>query len=66
MAEAYEPQDAIADSFRATRLVGGAGLLLAAVQNTMTRQNVGAMGVVTRYGGTIALFGTQSLMYYPP
>ena len=39
-------------------IVGGAGLFLSAVQNTLTRQNVTGWGVLTRTGGTIAAFGT--------
>ena len=55
----YEPKDAIAQSTRSATFTGSAGLLLAAVQNTLARENVGAFGVFTRFGGTIALFGTS-------
>lgn len=58
----YEPKDAIAQSVRSATFTGSAGLLLAAVQNTLSRENVGAFGVFTRFGGTIALFGTWSRM----
>jgi hypothetical protein len=54
----YEPKDAIAQSVRSATFTGSAGLLLAAVQNTLARENVGAFGVFSRFGGTIALFGT--------
>ena len=54
----YEPKDALAQSVRSATFTGSAGLLLAAVQNTLLRENVGAFGVFTRFGGTIALFGT--------
>ena len=54
---AYQPKDAIAASLNSGSLSGGAGLLLAAVQNTLARENVGAFGVFTRFGGTVALFG---------
>ena len=33
------------------------GTILAGVQNTLRKQNVGAMGIITRSGGIIALFG---------
>ena len=56
----YHPQDAIENSVSSGLRVGGAGLLLAAVQNTLTRENIGAFGVITRYGGTVALFGTHT------
>lgn len=42
-----------------TALTGGVGLLASAVQNTLTRQNVGPWGVLTRTGGTIGIFGTS-------
>jgi hypothetical protein len=54
---AYQPKDAVQESIKASLMTGSAGLILAAVQNTMTRQNIGALGVFTRYGGTIGLFG---------
>lgn len=58
----YEPKDAIAQSVRSATFTGSAGLLLAAVQNTLTRENVGAFGVFTRFGGTIALFGMGPIL----
>jgi len=61
--EAYEPQDAIAQTIPATLLAGGAGLLASAVQNTLTKQNVGAMGVFTRTGSSIAIFGGAVAAY---
>lgn len=59
----YEPRDAIAQSVRSATFTGSAGLLLAAVQNTLTRENVGAFGVFTRFGGTIALFAAMGGTY---
>lgn len=58
----YQPQDAIAKTVKSAVVVGGAGLLLAAVQNSVSKQNVGAFGVFSRFGGTFALFGTA----HPP
>ncbi|KAL8915498.1 MAG: hypothetical protein Q9171_000063 [Xanthocarpia ochracea] len=52
----YQPKDAISASVRSTMIVGGAGLFLSAVQNTLTRQNVTGWGVLTRTGGTIGMF----------
>lgn len=57
---AYHPKDAIGQSIKATMITGGAGTLVSAVQNTLTKQNVTAWGVFTRSGGTIAVFGTVS------
>ncbi|KAL8674919.1 MAG: hypothetical protein Q9168_000723 [Polycauliona sp. 1 TL-2023] len=56
----YQPKDAISATVRSTMIVGGAGLFLSAVQNSLTRQNVTGWGVITRTGGTIATFGMLS------
>ena len=54
---AYKPKDAISASLEGLSVCGAAGLLVAAVQNSLARQNVSAWGVFTRSGGTIAVFG---------
>jgi hypothetical protein len=59
--EPWRPQDAIANATRASLVGGASGLLLSAVQNTLAKQNVGAIGVFTRFGGTTALFGMALL-----
>ena len=65
-APVYKPKDAISDGWSTTMIMGGAGLTLSAIQNTLTRQNVGAWGIFTRTGGTIGLFGaTQWLKENP-
>ncbi|QDS77870.1 hypothetical protein FKW77_000262 [Venturia effusa] len=61
--EAFHPRDAIAYTMTTTFTVGGAGALLAAIQNTLTRQNVGAMGFFTRFGGTTATFAAMGASY---
>ncbi|KAL8988082.1 MAG: hypothetical protein Q9177_002787 [Variospora cf. flavescens] len=53
---AYQPKDAVGGAARSTLILGGAGLFLSAVQNSLTRQNVTGWGVITRTGGTIGLF----------
>lgn len=55
----YHPQDAIGQAVKATLVTGGAGLFISTIQNTLTRQNVGMMGVFTRTGGTVGVFGTE-------
>lgn len=52
----YEPKDALAEMTSDALVVGGFGAILAAVQNTLARQNLGAMGFLTRFGGTAATF----------
>lgn len=57
--EAYHPKDAIGAALKTTAITGVAGALVSGIQNTLTKQNIGAMGVFTRTGGTIATFGTS-------
>ena len=60
----YQPKDAIGGTIKATMITTGAGAFVSAIQNTLTKQNVGGMAVFTRTGGTIAVFGAQ-LPYIP-
>ena len=53
----YVPKDAVGLAIESTLVMGAAGLTIAAIQNTLTRQNVTAWGVFTRGGGIIAIFG---------
>ena len=55
----YHPQDAISAALKATTLTGGVGLFAAAVQNTLTKRNIGPMGVFIKGGGTIGIFGME-------
>lgn len=56
-AEQYQPKDAVGAAIKATLVTGGAGAFVSTIQNTLTKQNVGAFGIFTRTGGTIAVFG---------
>lgn len=58
----YHPQDALAAAMKATTLTGGVGLFASAVQNTLTKQNVGPMGVFVKSGSTIGIFGMRTLL----
>ena len=53
----YKPKDAIETTVNATMVVGGAGLCISAVQNSLARENVGPMGIFMRSGSTIVMFG---------
>lgn len=53
----YHPKDAVGNAIKATLVTGGAGAFISTIQNTLTKQNVGAWGVFTRSGGTIGVFG---------
>ncbi|KAI9738362.1 MAG: hypothetical protein M1834_008865 [Cirrosporium novae-zelandiae] len=52
----YEPKDAVGQTINSTLITGGAGLLFAAVQNSLAKHNVSAWGVFTKSGGIIATF----------
>ncbi|KAI9860158.1 MAG: hypothetical protein M1813_006268 [Trichoglossum hirsutum] len=60
---AFQPKDAISAAVKATLITGGAGALISSIQNTLTKQNVGAWGVFTRTGGTIAVFAAMGGTY---
>ncbi len=63
----YEPVDAVATTVRTTAIMGAAGAVMSSVQNSLARQNIGAMGIFTRTGGTIATFGREpNLGHSPP
>ena len=49
----------ISAALKATTLTGGVGLFAAAVQNTLTKRNIGPMGVFIKGGGTIGIFGME-------
>ena len=55
--DSYHPRDAVGGAIKATLVTGTGGAFVSAVQNTLTKQNVGAWGVFTRTGGTVATFG---------
>jgi len=54
----YHPKDAITPAVKDAGITGAAGLLVASIQSTLTKRNIGALGPITHYGGTIATFGT--------
>lgn len=53
----FHPRDALANTMSTTLQTTAAGAVIAGVQNTLRKQNVGAMGILTRSGGIIALYG---------
>jgi hypothetical protein len=53
----FHPQDALANTASSAIQTTIVGAVIAGVQNTLRKQNVGAMGIITRSGGLIALFG---------
>jgi hypothetical protein len=57
----FHAQDALANTMRTTLQATAFGALMAGAQNTLRKQNVGAMGILTRSGGIIALYGVWRL-----
>jgi hypothetical protein len=57
----FHQKDAVKSGIQGAMVGGGAGLLISAVQNSLAKQNVGAWGVFTRTGGTIASLSTEWL-----
>ncbi|KAI9777699.1 MAG: hypothetical protein M1839_008618 [Geoglossum umbratile] len=60
---AFQPKDAVGAAIKATMITGSAGALVSGIQNTLTKQNIGAWGVFTRTGGTIAVFAAMGGAY---
>lgn len=54
----YKPKDTISSTLQATGICGSAGLFISAIRNSLKKQNVGALGVFTRTGAEIAVFGS--------
>jgi hypothetical protein len=59
--EHYQPKDAVKAAITGTLVTGTAGALVAAVENSLSKRNVGAWGVLTKSGGTIGTFGMLNL-----
>ncbi|KAH7085290.1 hypothetical protein BKA63DRAFT_499319 [Paraphoma chrysanthemicola] len=52
----FHPRDALANTVSTALQTTAVGAIIAGAQNTLRKQNVGAMGIITRSGGIIALF----------
>ncbi|KAH7378779.1 hypothetical protein BKA66DRAFT_495285 [Pyrenochaeta sp. MPI-SDFR-AT-0127] len=59
----YHPQDALSNTVTTTLQVTAFGALIAGVENTLRKQNVGALGILTRSGGTIVYFASAGAAY---
>lgn len=53
----YESKSALQNAAVAGAKAGGVGVLVSAVQNALETHNKGALGIITRTGGTIGFFG---------
>lgn len=54
----YHPKDALKSATNGALVIGSAGLLIAAAQNSLSKKNYGAWGLFARGGGTVATFST--------
>ncbi|KAF2868908.1 hypothetical protein BDV95DRAFT_577908 [Massariosphaeria phaeospora] len=61
--ETYQPHDTLANAASSTLQTTLVGAIIAGVQNTLTKQNVGARGIITRSGGIIALYAAVGATY---
>ncbi|TVY84766.1 NADH-ubiquinone oxidoreductase 21.3 kDa subunit [Lachnellula suecica] len=59
----YHPKDAVKEGVNASLVTGAAGAFISAVQNTLTKRNVGAWGIFTRTGSTVAVFTVMGGAY---
>lgn len=59
----YHPKDTVKETIRVGSISTGVGFLGSAVQNALTRQNVSAWGVFTKFGGTTITFGLAGSSY---
>ena len=61
----YHAKDALTPALKTIGVTGAAGLFVASIQATLTRQNIGALGTFTRFGTTITTFGAFCLDLCP-
>jgi len=59
----YHPKDAIRSAATAGFQVGTIGAMFAGIKATLTKQNIGAMGAVTKYGSIIAMFAVTGTTF---
>jgi hypothetical protein len=57
----FHPRDTIGNTGSTILQTTAIGAIIAGVQNTLRKQNVGAMGIITRSGGIIALYGAHAV-----
>ncbi|KAI5198633.1 hypothetical protein E4T39_06680 [Aureobasidium subglaciale] len=59
----YRAKDSLGSAIKAAMVTTGAGLFVSTIQNTLTKQNHGAMGAFTKFGGTTAVYGAMGAAY---
>ncbi|KAK6842764.1 hypothetical protein PG990_005301 [Apiospora arundinis] len=61
--EPFHQKNAIKSAVTGSLVGGAAGFFASAIQNSLAKQNVGAWGVVTRTGGTVATMTAVPAVY---
>ncbi|KAF2466741.1 uncharacterized protein BDR25DRAFT_305958 [Lindgomyces ingoldianus] len=61
--DAFHPVDTLANTASTILQTTACGAIVAGVQNTLRKQNVGAMGIITRSGHIIATFAGVGAFY---
>ncbi|KAF2641324.1 hypothetical protein P280DRAFT_468962 [Massarina eburnea CBS 473.64] len=61
--DTFHPRDTLSNTASTTLKLSTCGAIIAGVQNTLRRQNVGAVGIITRSGGIIATFAGVGALY---
>lgn len=59
--EPYHAKNALTSGVNGAAIGGAAGLITAAVQNSLAKSSVGAGGIFSRSGATIATMSTSTL-----
>lgn len=59
--EPFHPKNALKGAVTGSMVGGAAGIFASAMQNSLAKTNVGAWGVVTRTGSTVATMSTSGL-----
>jgi hypothetical protein len=60
----YEPKTPVATAATVALKAGAVGFFVSSLQNALQKHNYGAMGVLTRTGGTIGFFGMSSYVVH--
>lgn len=64
--EPFHSKNAVKSSVTGGLVGGAAGFFTSAIQNSLAKTNVGAWGVVTRTGGTVAVMSTANSNTFVP
>lgn len=63
--EVYDAREPVADAAKMGLITGGVGVFISTIQNALSSHNRGALGIFTRTGGTIGIFGQSGTTSQP-